>query len=123
MPEFVNPFSGTVPDRKLTREELIRAIRLNIAAEHEAVHLYVAHADATDHPLAKKVLTDVADEERQHVGEFQRLLSILAPDEDELVAHGAAEVNEMAADLGEAEEEPEEGEQDEDVPTVGDLKE
>ncbi len=123
MPEFVNPFSGTVPDRKLTREELIRAIRLNIAAEHEAVHLYVAHADATDHPLAKKVLTDVADEEREHVGEFQRLLSILAPDEDELVAHGAAEVNEMAADLGEAEEEPEEGEQDEDVPTVGDLKE
>lgn len=123
MPEFVNPFSGTVPDRKLTREELIRAIRLNIAAEHEATHLYMAHADATDHPLAKKVLTDIADEERQHVGEFQRLLSILAPDEDELVAHGVAEVNEMAASLGEAEERPAEGEQEAGVPTVGDLKE
>ena len=36
MPEFVNPFSGVVP-RKMTKGELIRAIRLNIAAEHEAV--------------------------------------------------------------------------------------
>jgi rubrerythrin len=77
MPEFVNPFSGKVPDRKLTHEELVRAIRLNIAAEHEAIHLYMAHAEATDHPLAKKVLIDVANEEREHVGEFMRLLQIL----------------------------------------------
>ena len=43
MPEFVNPFSGVV-SRKMTKGELIRAIRLNIAAEHEAVHVYMAHA-------------------------------------------------------------------------------
>ncbi len=101
MPEFVNPFSGVVPGRKLTKQELIRAIRLNIAAEHEAIHLYEAHADATDHPLAKEVLHDIANEEREHVGEFQRLLSILAPDEDELIANGVEEVNEMAEELGE----------------------
>jgi rubrerythrin len=123
MPEFTNPFVGKVPDRKLTRGELIRAIRLNIAAEHEAVHIYMAHAEATDHPLAKKVLTDVADEEREHVGEFQRLLSILAPDEDELVADGMAEVDEMAAELGGEKMESEGGDDGEDVPTVGDLKE
>ncbi|HJX38384.1 MAG TPA: Rubrerythrin, partial [Anaerolineae bacterium] len=45
MPEFVNPFSGKVPERKLTMDELIRAIRLNVAAEHEAIHLYMAHAN------------------------------------------------------------------------------
>ncbi|MFO8008666.1 MAG: demethoxyubiquinone hydroxylase family protein [Candidatus Brocadiia bacterium] len=123
MPEFTNPFVGKVPDRKLTRGELIRAIRLNIAAEHEAVHIYMAHAEATDHPLAKKVLTDVADEEREHVGEFQRLLSILAPDEDELVADGMAEVDEMAAELGGEKMKSEGGDDGEDVPTVGDLKE
>ncbi len=67
MPEFLNPFSGVVP-RKLTKEELIRAIRLNIAAEHEAVHLYMAHADATDDQFARKVLTDIANEEREHIG-------------------------------------------------------
>jgi rubrerythrin len=98
MPEFLNPFPGMVPDRKLTLAELIRAIRLDLCAEHEAVHLYMAHADATDHPLAKKVLIDIADEERVHVGEFARLISILTADEDKLLAEGAEEVDEMAGD-------------------------
>ncbi len=98
MPEFMNPFSGKVPERKLTLEELIRAIRLDLAAEHEAVHLYMSHADATDHPLAKKVLVDIADEERVHAGEFARLLSILTGNEDKFLAEGAQEVDEMAAE-------------------------
>jgi len=100
MPDFPDPFSGVVPDRKLTLNELVRAIRLNLAAEQEAVSLYQAHADATDNELAKAVLLDIADEEREHAGEFQRLLSILLDDEDELMAHGAEEVNEMAEELG-----------------------
>ncbi|MFB3764003.1 MAG: ferritin family protein [Methanotrichaceae archaeon] len=99
MPEFTNPFIGKVPDRKLTPEELIRAIRLNLAAEHEAVHIYMAHAEATDNPLAKKVLIDIANEERVHAGEFARLLSILTGDEDSFLAQGAQEVDEMASGL------------------------
>jgi rubrerythrin len=100
MPDFPDPFSGKTPDRKLTFNELIRAIRLNLAAEQEAIHLYQAHADATDNELAAAVLRDIADEEREHVGEFQRLLSILLDDEDELLADGAEEVDEMAEELG-----------------------
>lgn len=99
MPEFINPFPGKVPDRKLTLQELIRAIRLDLAAEEEAIHLYMAHADATDHPLAKKVLIDVANEERQHAGEFARLLQILTGDEDKWLAEGAGEVDEMATEM------------------------
>ena len=97
MPEFIDPFSGKVPERKLTNEELVRAIRLNIAAEHEAIHLYMAHAEAIDHPLAKKVLIDIANEERVHIGEFERLLEILTGDEDKWLAEGREEVDEMAA--------------------------
>jgi rubrerythrin len=100
MPEFLNPFSGMVPARKLTLEELIRAIRLDLCAEHEAVHLYLAHAEATEHPLAKKVLIDIANEERVHAGEFARLISILTADEDKFLAEGAAEVDEMAGKGG-----------------------
>lgn len=125
MPEFVNPFSGKIPERKLTREELIRAIRLNIAAEHEAIHLYMAHAEATDDALAKEVLVDIANEERVHVGEFQRLLEILTGDEDRWVQEGRAEVQEMA-ERGTVEEEAEEEEPSdlgEDLPTIGSLKE
>lgn len=100
MPEFANPFSGKAPERKLTRQELIRAIRLNIAAEHEAIHLYMAHAEAIDHPLAKRVLIDIANEEREHMGEFMRLLEILTGDEAQWVAEGRAEVDEMMAEVG-----------------------
>lgn len=121
MPEFINPFSGKVVDRKLTLGELIRALRLDLAAEHEAVHLYMAHAEATDHPLAKKVLIDIADEERVHAGEFARLISILAGDEDAFLAQGAQEVNEMADSLSGPEgEKPATGNKES---TVGSLKE
>ena len=121
MPEFLNPFSGKAPKTPLTKTELTRAIRLNIAAEEEAVHLYQAHADATDHPLAKKVLLDIADEERVHAGEFQRLLNILLDDEEELMAKGAAEVDELAEELkGKPVEKEEEARE---IPTIGSLKE
>lgn len=100
MPEFINPFSGVTPGRKLTPRELTRALRLALAAEEEAIHLYEALADATDHKLAKAVLQDVANEEREHAGEFQRLLDILLPEEADLMAHGAEEVDEMAAKIG-----------------------
>lgn len=96
MPEFTNPFGGITPGRKLTDEELIRAIRLNIAAEHEAIHLYMAHAEATDHPLAREVLVDIANEERVHIGEFERLIEILTGDEDRWTDEGREEVDEMA---------------------------
>jgi rubrerythrin len=99
MPEFTNPFSGNVPERMLSEQELIRAIRLDIAAE-EAVSIYMAHAQVTDNALARKVLVDIADEERVHMGEFQRLLQILAGDEDRMLKKGAEEVDEMAGESG-----------------------
>ena len=119
MPEFVNPFSGVVPGRKMTKRELTRAIRLTLSAEEEATHLYEALADATDDPLAIAVLNDIANEERVHVGEFQRLLSILLPDEDKWLADGAVEVNEMAEKVkgGTSEAAAPAA-----IPTVGNLK-
>ena len=96
MAEFVNPFSGMTPDRKLNDRELARAIRMCLAAEEEAVHMYEAMADASGNPLAAKVLQDIADEERVHAGEFQELLRRLLPDEQSLLQKGTAEVAEMA---------------------------
>jgi len=123
MPEFVNPFTGVVPGRKMTDSELLRALRLNIAAEQEAIHLYMAHADATDNELAKKVLIDIANEERVHAGEFQRLINILAKDEEAFLAEGAEEVDEMAADQGPEITEASKPAEDRTIPTIGDLKE
>jgi rubrerythrin len=95
MPTFGSPFSGLANDRKLTDEELVRAIRFTVAAEFEATQLYMQLAESTDNKLAVKVLKDIADEERVHVGEFLRLLHALAPDEEKFYAKGAKEVEEM----------------------------
>ena len=94
MPEFGHPFAGMRKDRKLTEEELIRAIRFMIAAEYEAIQLYMQLAESIDDELAAKVLKDIADEERVHAGEFLRLLKELAPDEEKFYAEGAEEVEE-----------------------------
>lgn len=94
MPDFGNPFSGLAHGRKLTHDELVRGIRFMIAAEYEAVQLYMQLAESTDNKLAVEVLKDIADEERVHAGEFLRLLKELAPDEEKFYGEGAEEVEE-----------------------------
>jgi rubrerythrin len=99
MPEFSSPFTVLKSDRKLTPEELIRAIRFMIAAEYEAIQLYQQTAESTDNKLAQEVLIDIANEEKEHVGEFLRLLRELDPDEENFYKEGYEEVEEMIAKL------------------------
>ena len=94
MPEFGNPFSGLAKDRKLSDAELIRAIRFMIAAEYEAVQMYMQLAESIDNEVAIRVLQDIADEEKVHAGEFLRLLHHLAPDEQDFYDEGYEEVEE-----------------------------
>jgi len=60
MPEFGSPFSGLANDRKLTDAELIRAIRFMVAAEYEAIQMYMQLAESTDNSLAIEVLQDMS---------------------------------------------------------------
>jgi len=99
MPNFANPFQGNV-ERKLTKEELIQAIRLDIAGELEAIYVYDAHVQATDNVIAKEVIADIRDEEKAHVGELMTLLRTLDPKEAEHFISGEEEVKEMLEDLG-----------------------
>ena len=119
MPDFGHPFSGMRAGRKLTHEELVRAIRFMVSAEYEAIQLYTQLAESTDNALAVKVLKDIADEEIVHAVEFLRLLHELAPDEAAFYAQGAQEVEEMIAEENGAPEAAEEAGQP--LSTVGDL--
>jgi rubrerythrin len=101
MPEFGNAFSGLTAERKLSHQELVRAIRMMIAAEYEAVQLYMQLAESIDNQLAKAVLKDIADEELVHAGEFLTLLKALEPSEAAFYAEGAEEVQELMAALAE----------------------
>lgn len=77
---------------KFTDRELTRAIRDALIAEEGAIKQYESVVDATDNERVKKVLTSIANEERVHCGELQKLLSILLKDEQQFLDDGAKEV-------------------------------
>ena len=96
---FGNPFSANV-ERKMTKEELVQAIRADLSGELEAIYGYDAHVQATDDPVAKAVLSEIRDEEMAHMGELLTLLKYLDPKEGDLYASGAQEVLEKLEKLG-----------------------
>ncbi len=95
MPEFCSPFSVKKNDKPLTKEELIRAIRFSIAAEYESTQLYEQLAESIDNKEAKAVLLEVAGDELVHAGNFQKILYILAPEEESSYAKGHEEVKKL----------------------------
>lgn len=79
------------PD-KFTDRELTRALRDAIIAEEGAIKQYETVVDATDNKNVKTVLQSIADEEKIHVGELQKLLKNILPDEQEKLDEGEKEV-------------------------------
>lgn len=100
MPEFSHAFSGLAAKSKLSHSELVRSVRFMIAAEYEAIQLYEQLAESTDNEAARKVLLDIAREEMEHVGEFRRLLSVLAPQDEPFYLRGVKETEETLAEIG-----------------------
>jgi len=69
-----------------------------IAAEYEAIQLYMQLAESTDYELAKEVLVDIANEERVHAGEFLKLLYHLEPEEENYYKEGFKEIEDEFKD-------------------------
>lgn len=81
--------------RQMSNEELIQALRVDIAGKLEAIIGYEAHAMATNDARVQKVLGHIADEEKQHVGELQQLLYILSPSEEDKTKKGTQAVQQQ----------------------------
>ena len=58
-----------------------------------------AHVQATDDIVAKKIIADIRDEEKAHVGELFTLLKYLDPKEAQFFSEGEDEVREMLEEL------------------------
>lgn len=81
---------------KVKREEIDKEVlRIGIIAELDAINLYEQLAAMTEDPLIKKVLLDIAKEEKTHVGEF--LAVLLRKDEEQAkeLEKGREEVEEL----------------------------
>ena len=80
---------------KVNKENIDREIlRSAIIAELDAVNLYEQFAALTDDEDMKKILLDVAKEEKTHIGEFQAMLLERDSEQVEELAEGKKEVAE-----------------------------
>lgn len=95
MPSFCSPFSVKKSDRMLTETEIVRVLRYNIAAEYEAAQLYEQVAESIDNADVKKVLLEVADDERVHAGCFYKILTMVCPEEANYYEQGCKEIEEL----------------------------
>src|SRR5487761_591306 len=91
MPQ-TDPFTYNVP-RKMTDAELARAIRLDAAAELDAMSLYEAHIEATDNEDARKLLRFIAKDEKEHYALFHELIRRLDPQQAEEMQGAGAKLD------------------------------
>ncbi|MBA7502712.1 hypothetical protein ES706_01305 [subsurface metagenome] len=81
---------------KVRKEDLDReTLRVGIIAELDAVNLYEQLAVMTENRNIKKLLLDIAKEEKTHVGEFQALLLKQDEEQKRELEEGKKEIDEL----------------------------
>jgi hypothetical protein len=82
------------PGNPLDERELVRAIRLALSAEEDAASLYELIADSTKNKEVQTILKSIANEEKVHAGELQKIIKMLDKEEEGFLAQGEKEVEE-----------------------------
>ena len=81
---------------KVKKEDIDKEIlRVGIIAELDAVNLYEQLAAMAENSKIKKILLDIAKEEKTHVGEFQALLLQMDKEQEKEMDEGRKEVEEL----------------------------
>ena len=83
--------------KKVPKEQIDAEIaRVGMIAEHDAVNVYEQLAVMASDETLKKVLIDIAKEEKTHVGEFQTILLKKDKEQIEELDKGKEEVKELS---------------------------
>jgi len=83
---------------KVSQENLNREIlRAGMIAELDAVSFYEQMADLTDDDNIKKVLLDIAKEEKTHIAEFETMLLRIDQEQVKENEEGRKEVEELTS--------------------------
>ncbi|MEM3458397.1 MAG: ferritin family protein [Candidatus Bathyarchaeia archaeon] len=81
---------------RISKETLDKEIlRAGIIAELDAINLYEQMAAMTENAEIKRILLDIAKEEKTHVGESQALLLIKDKEQEKELEEGKKEVEEL----------------------------
>ena len=81
---------------RIRKEDLDKEIlRTGIIAELDAINLYEQMAAMAENENIKKILLDIAKEEKTHAGEFQALLLEVDKEQEKELEEGKKEVEEI----------------------------
>jgi rubrerythrin len=86
-----------IPGEIDKKDESKQILRVGIIAELDAVNLYEQLVTKAKDKRIKKVLLDIAKEEKTHVGEFLALLTELDKQQKEELEKGKEEVEELTS--------------------------
>lgn len=70
---------------------MAQALRLAIIGELDAINLYEQLAEAAGDEAVRRILLEIAEEEKVHVGELLEALRRIDPEQAEALEKGAAE--------------------------------
>lgn len=90
MADFSAAIRPSVKDAKM--------IRKSIMEEMQAVNDYIDRAGECENDAVRKVLLDIAEEERVHFGELEMLLEAVDPIHEKAEDEGEEEIEEMFGD-------------------------
>jgi len=90
----LNPLGIEDGGKKLSGKGVAQALRWAIMAELDAVNFYEQFAERIEDEAVRKTFLDVANEEKEHIGEFLTLLLRVDPELGEYIRKGASEVEE-----------------------------
>lgn len=84
----------------MEKNDLISSlIRKDIIGELETINTYEEHSKQTNDLFVKKVLLDIASEEKVHVGELLSLLSKISPKDADALKKGNKELEEIYSSI------------------------
>ena len=88
--------TNVIDPSKLTKKSTDKEmLRLAIQAEYDAVNLYEQMSETTSNSKIRKIMLDVAREEKVHIGEFEELLRQVDDEQERALSDGAEEVGQM----------------------------
>ena len=91
----------------------IQRLNLAIIGEKDAINLYIQLAQKTDNPLVAEILMDIAKEEKVHVGELMKCITLIDPEYASSLKDGAKEVEEKTKNHKDSESEESDEDSDE----------
>ena len=98
MAEFLEISSVYKTGKKLGPVEMLRAIKLAIASEFEAIQIYQQIMESTEDKRIINVLKEITNDEKHHAGGLYKLLELLSPADLKEYEHGYDETLENFTD-------------------------